>query len=283
MVISDCPGTSMFKVALDIVGPMPKTKDGHEYILTMQDQLSKFCMSVCLKTMTAQDVADAFIKKWICVFGAPRIILTDQAQNFLSKLLQRIAKRFKIKQIRTTAFHPQSNASLERSHISISEFLKQYANKDQEWDQCVDIAMLNYNSCIQESTKHTPFEVMFGKLPRLPSSEPLREIDLVLTYQGYITNLVVRLHGIRKLVYDNLVESKNRNIRYYDKHINPRNFNVGDYVFLLSEPKPKKLGNHYSGPHEILEIIGPTNVKIEIGKNHKIVHANRLRISHIDD
>ena len=37
MVITDCPGTSMDKVSLDIVGPLPKTKDGHECILTMQD------------------------------------------------------------------------------------------------------------------------------------------------------------------------------------------------------------------------------------------------------
>ena len=138
--------------------------------------------------------------------------------------------------------------------------------------------MLNYNSCVQESTKHTPFEDMFGKLPKLPSSEPLREIVLVPTYQGYITNLLVRLHSIRKLMYDNLVESKNRNKKYYDKHINPRNFSVGDFVFLLSGPKPKKIENH-----KILEIIGPTNVKIEIGKKTKIVHANRLRISHIEE
>ena len=210
MVITDTPGTTFEKVALDIVGPLPATKLGNEYILTMQDQLSKFCLAVPLSNALATTIADAFIKKLICIFGAPKVILTDQGRNFLSTLMKKIAKRFKIKRIRTTAFHPQSNGSLERSHHALGEFLKQYADKDNEWDQWVDIAMLNYNTCIQESTKHTPFEVVFGRLARLPSSDPLREGDLVPTYQGYVKDLVTRLTGIRTLVYDNLINSKLR-------------------------------------------------------------------------
>ena len=66
--------------------------------------------------------------------------------------------------------------------------------------------MLNYNTCVQESTKHTPFEVVFGRLARLPSSDPLREGDLVPIYQGYVKDLVTRLTGIRTLVYDNLTK-----------------------------------------------------------------------------
>ena len=112
LVITDTPGIALDKIAMDIVGPLPKTKAQNEYILTMQDQLSKLCVAVPFKDATASSIADAFIKRWICVYGSPRIILTDQGQNFLSTLLKRIAKRFKIKQVKTTAFHPQSNSSL---------------------------------------------------------------------------------------------------------------------------------------------------------------------------
>ena len=210
IVITDTPGTTFEKVALDIVEPLPVTKPGNEYILTMQDQLSKFCLAVPLPNALASTIADAFIKKLICVFGSPKIILTDQGRNFLSNLMKKIAKWFKIKQIKTTAIYPQSNGSLERSHHALGEFLKQYAEKDNEWYQWIDIAMINYNTCVQESIKHTPFEVVFGRLARLPSSDPLRESDLLPTYQGYVKDLVVRLTGIRKLVYDNLDNSKLR-------------------------------------------------------------------------
>lgn len=146
----------------------------------------------------------------------------------------------------------------------------------------MDIAILNYNTCVQESTKHTPFEIVFGKLARLPSNDPLREGDLVPTYKNYILDLVTRLNGIQKLTYENLLASKNKSKKYYDQSINPKNFKLGDYVFLLSGPKPGKFGNHYSGPHKILEIMGKYNVKISTQKGSKIVHTNRLRISHIN-
>ena len=210
MVITDTPGTVFDKIALDVVGPLPKTKNGYEYILTMQDQLPKFCLAFPLKDTLATTIADVFVKKFICLFGAPRVVLTDQGQHFLSKLMQRVSKRFNIKKIKTTVFHSQSNGSLERSHPSLGEFLKQYTTTDQEWDEWLEIAILNYNTCVSESTKHTPYEVVFGKLARLPSSDPLREADILPSYKGYLIDLVTRLNGIRTLVYDNLIGSKER-------------------------------------------------------------------------
>lgn len=94
--------------------------------------------------------------------------------------------------------------------------------------------------------------------------------------------MVSRLNGIQKLVYNNQLDSKENSKTYYDKSINPVNFKLGDYVFLQSGPTPGKFGNHYSGPYKILEIINNINIKIQMGKENKIVHANRLRISHIN-
>ena len=282
MVITDTPGAAFDKIAMDIVGPLKTSKNGNKYILTMQDQLSKFCLAVPLQNTLASTIADAFIKRFICVFGAPKVVLTDQGKNFLSNLMARIAKRFRIRKIRTTAFHPQANGSLERSHHSLGEFLKQYITEDEEWDEWIDIAMLNYNTCVQESTRLTPYEIIFGRLARLPSNDPLREGDLLPTYKGYVEKLVTRLNGIQKLSYDNLIASKFRSKRYYDQKLNPKNFKVGDYVFLLSGPKPGKFSNHYTGPHKSLEVLNQSNIRIQIKNSSKIVHANRLRISHIN-
>ena len=52
--------------------------------------------------------------------------------------------------------------------------------------------------------------------------------------------------------------------------------------FLLKGPKPEKLGDHCTGPHKVLEIINKSNVKIQFKGSSKIVHANRLKISHIN-
>ena len=150
----------------------------------------------------------------------------------LSKLIQKIAGRFEIKRVKITAFHPPSNGSLERSHHAVGEFSEQYSEKVCQWNQWVEIAILNYNTCVREGTKHTPFEVVFGRLTRSPSNEPLREDDLQPTYQNYIKDLVIRLIGIRTTVYNNLVDAKRRSKNYYDKTLNGINFRVGDYVFF---------------------------------------------------
>lgn len=132
MVITDTPGIPFHKVALDIVGPLDKTANGNEYILTLQDQFSKFCMAIPLADTTASSVADGLIKRFICYFGIPRVILTNQGSNFMSSLFQKVAKRFKIKKVKTTAYHPHANGSLERSHAMLGEYLKQYTSTDQE-------------------------------------------------------------------------------------------------------------------------------------------------------
>ena len=126
----------------------------------MQDQLSKFSLAVPLPNALTITIANAFIKDVICIFGAPKFILTDQGRNFLSNLIQKVAKRFKIKRMKTTAFHPQSNGSVERSHHALGEFLKQYSEKNCEWDQWVDIVIFNYNTCVHKDINHTPFEVV---------------------------------------------------------------------------------------------------------------------------
>ena len=125
MIISETAATTFEKIAMDIVGPLKRTKNGNECVLTLQDQLSKFCLAIPLQNTLAITIADAFVKRLICIFGSPKTILTDQGQNFLCFLMKQISKRFRIKQIKTTAFHPQSNGSLERSHHALSEYLKQ--------------------------------------------------------------------------------------------------------------------------------------------------------------
>lgn len=281
MCISDTPGTTFDKVALDIVGPLPRTREGHEFILTMQDQLSKFCLAVPLQNALATTTADALIKKLICIFGAPRVIITDQGRNFMSKLMEQVARRFRIKRLRTTAFHPQANGSLERSHHALAEYLKQYASTDEEWDTWLDLAVLNYNTCVQESTKFSPFEVVFGRPARLPSNNELSHAEMQPTYADYLRNLLEKLTEIRKIAYENLEQSKLKSKRLYDQKCNPVEFRVGDYVFLKKGPKPHKLEAQYTGPHKILEILGPVNIKIAVGKKTQIVHANRLKISNI--
>ena len=90
--LTDIPQMGFDNISMDVLGPLRKTAKQHEYILTIQDLLTKYSLAILLKTITSIDIADAFI----CRFGSPRAIVTDQGSNFISSLMKMIAKLFMI-------------------------------------------------------------------------------------------------------------------------------------------------------------------------------------------
>lgn len=58
-------------------------------------------------------------------------------------------------QFQTTAFHPQSNGSLERSHHILVEYLKCFVNSEDNWDELMERASFLYNTSVHEGTGYT--------------------------------------------------------------------------------------------------------------------------------
>lgn len=276
MTLTDTPGASFDKVAMDVMGPLPTSMAGNRYILTIQDLLTKYLVLIPLANTTSIDVAEAMRKNLISYFGAPRCILTDQGKNFTSTLMKILARKYKIKQVRTTAFYPQSNGSVERSHHVVTEYLKQIVEDKDEWDDYLDMAMLCYNTSTHEGTRFTPCELVLGKPARTPSADPPLDDDLSPTYLDYYIQLIGRINRVTELAKQNLTNAKLRSKLYYDRRINPQELLIGESVYLLKEPT-SKLGDQYTGPHIVLEILNNNNIKIQIGNKTKVVNLNKVR------
>jgi transposase InsO family protein len=135
------------RCALDIVGPLTETTSRNKYILTFEDDLGKFFVAVPVPQQDAEMVARTFVLNVVLRIGAPGQILTDQGSNFLSDLFKNTCKMLKIKKVQTTAFHPESNGGLERSHRVLAEYLRHYVREDQtDWDEWVPYAV-----CVQHN------------------------------------------------------------------------------------------------------------------------------------
>jgi len=59
-----------------------QTVDGHRYVLTFQEELSKFTLAVPIGQQDAVTIARAFVEEIILKFGIPQTILADQGSNF---------------------------------------------------------------------------------------------------------------------------------------------------------------------------------------------------------
>lgn len=161
--------------------------------------------------------------------------------------------------------------------------MKMYLNKDNEWDEYIEMAILSYNTSQHEGHKFTPYELIFGKIARLPSYE-LSYADNAVTYNDYVGNLSRKLFEIQNIARENLIEAKWKSKYYYDKKSNHKTFKVGDNVWLLKGGKPYKLADQYEGPYIVTEIVNDKgNIRITRNNKDKIVHANRLRISYLDN
>lgn len=123
LVITDTPHHPMVKCVLNIVGPLTVTENGNKYILTFQDNLTKFSKAIPIPDQEATTIARQFVEKIVLEYAIPDKVLTDQGTNFLSNIFKQTCKLLKIEKIQTTAYHPQSNGALERSHRRIFKTL----------------------------------------------------------------------------------------------------------------------------------------------------------------
>jgi len=87
---------------------------------------------------------------------------------------------------------------------------------------------------------------------------------------------MTNIHDLQELAQECLIASKIKSKYYYDRKINPQAFQINDQVFLLNEIKRGKLGDQYSGPHIITDILPNGNVKIFVKGKSRIVYPNKL-------
>jgi transposase InsO family protein len=66
-----------------------------------------------LPEITAATIANQLMV-YFCLFGIPQQLLSDQGTNYQSDLLKEVQVLLDIKQLKTTAYHPQTNGETER-------------------------------------------------------------------------------------------------------------------------------------------------------------------------
>lgn len=112
-------------VLIDCVGPFPKTKSGHEYILTVMCAMTWYPEAIPLRTLRTKPVVKA-LTKFFTMFGLPKTIQSDQGTNFTSKLFTQVMKELKVKHVTSSPYHPGSQGALERFHQTLKSMMQKY-------------------------------------------------------------------------------------------------------------------------------------------------------------
>lgn len=267
------------RISLDIVGPLPEAGiQKLRFILTLQDDLTKFSMAYPISNATAEESCECLVH-FISVFGIPKVIVTDQGSNFTADLFKRTCEFLKIKQIWSSPYHPQTQGALERSHSTMKEYLKSYVNENQtDWHKYVYTAILAYNSNVHCTTQFTPYELLLGFKPYIPDS--IYELNPNVTYPEYIKMLHHRMKLSRLKALENIVTSKERSKSYYDKHTRPIRYKLGDWVYLKNHLRLRKaLSPVWKGPYRVVKIHGNNTLSLLINRRHVKHHFDQVKLA----
>ena len=82
MEITTAASRPFERCALNIVGPTGLTNKGNRYILTFQDDLTKFIAAIPISTQDAETIARKFVQNIVLKYGIPEVILTEQGRTF---------------------------------------------------------------------------------------------------------------------------------------------------------------------------------------------------------
>ena len=100
----------------EVVRPFPRTNVGSRYVAPRStiERLTAWPEVFAVSQADSSVIAELILHHIIFRFRIPMHFVTDQGKNFLSNLMAEVCGMLKIKQIKNTPYHPQSNGIVER-------------------------------------------------------------------------------------------------------------------------------------------------------------------------
>jgi transposase InsO family protein len=155
---------------------MVNAEDKNAYILCITDAFTKYAVVAKIDNKEAETVARAIFDNWFCKFGIPAQIHTDGGKEFVNKLSAEMFELLNVQHSKTSPYHPQCNSQVEKT---VKKYLASYVDESTlNWQDFLPALMLAYNTRYHSTIATTPFELLFGVKPWLPSL-PAPEIERV--------------------------------------------------------------------------------------------------------
>lgn len=278
-------GEPFENLIIDCVGPLPRTKSGYQYILTLMCAATRYPEAIPLRTLRTKAIIKALVT-FFSTFGLPKTIQSDQGSNFTSQLFLQVIRTLSIKHKMSSAYHPQSQGALERFHQTMKAMIKKFClESSKEWDEGLPFLMLTVRESVHEATGFSPAELVFGHTVRGPLK--LLQEKLVdapgqskRNVLNYVSSFRERLHQARAVARSALSASQETMKKRFDKKAVNRQFQVGDEVLAFLPIPGSVLQAKFSGPYVIAEKLSDTDYVVETPdrrRKKRVCHINMLK------
>lgn len=154
---------------MDILEPPPRTEISNQFVVTITDRYSKLTRALLTAKITSTQVADIFSYERVMTCGIPGCTFFDNGQQDMSMFFTLLCMYLKMKRLRTTVFHPQTNGQVERYNKTLVSRLRLHVPNDQQnRDIFAQLLTYAYNSLVYRSMDEAYFTLTFSKVPASP-------------------------------------------------------------------------------------------------------------------
>ena len=256
------------RVGVDVI-KFPRSTKGNQYAVVFMDYLTKWPEVFAVPDQTAATIARLLVEEIVSRHGVPTEILSDRGKAFLSSLMKEIVKLLGIHQTNTTAYHPQTDGLVERFNRTLTTMLAKTAKKGgRDWDTHLPYVLFAYRASEQQSTQESPFFLLYGRDPRLPTEaalSPSKKTRQQMDLHEYGIYVADKLAEAWDFAQENIKKAQRQQKKTYDRHARPPNFAVGERVFLFTPAEQtgenRKLARAYHGPYRVIKLT-PNNAHI---------------------
>ena len=268
--LSPIPVSGPFdRVGVDIIQFPPSSK-GNKYAIVFMDYLTKWPEVFPSKNQNSLTIARLLVECIVPRHGVPVQLLSDRGTAFLSKLMKEVYKLLGLKKVNTTAYHPQTDGLVERFNRTLTDMLsKKVMRNGKDWDIQLPYVLFAYRASAQDSTGESPFFLLHGRDPVLPTREMLefpRE-RANTDADDYTREITLRMSTAWKTAQDRIKEAQKKQKCHHDKKAkDPRVFE-GDRVFVYSPAersgKAYKFARPFKGPYRVMKML-PSGAELSL-------------------
>ncbi|MFM7726014.1 MAG: hypothetical protein ACKO7B_04895, partial [Flavobacteriales bacterium] len=247
-----------------------------------------------MSDISAESVAEKCML-YCLTFGIPDSVLTDRGTNFTSQVIDSLWEMLDVHTLRTTAYHPQTDGITERFNRTVKEMLAQFVNqhKQDDWNYKLEKLTFAYNTSVHATTKFSPFELIFGRIPKLPidlvhdqtdSTELKAKIDIEWTHSEFVEKQKEAMKSMFHLATHNRNNDISRMKTLHERNIRGTNFKNNDRVWMLDSITKKgvnpKLKAKWKGPYTVVSVLNEVDAALKAdGRSKKsvICHFSKLK------
>ena len=248
-------------ISMDFMVNLPTSAIGGQKfnsLVVFVDLLSKMCHLVPTKTtVNGEGVARIYFEQIYRLHGLPRGLVSDRDPKFTGAFWRTLQKMLGTDLLMSTTYHPQTDGQTERANRSILQILRHFVNvSGSNWAQNLSVVKFAINSAVSRSTGKSPFEIVYGYLPRtfppiVPDEDNPASVDFV--ENRMLTQLSAQ---------DAIIAAKTEQSHYVNQHRkDDPEISVGDFVLVSNEsqlshlPKGRrKLALQWTGPYKVTNV-----------------------------